>query len=595
MFTLKSLFPIAVAALFLVSHSSVIAQTPTERGITFTVHNVTAPVAPRVRFAVIGDRTGSHVEGVYERAVAEVARLQPDFVLTVGDQIEGYTEDSATLVSQWQEYFSIIAPLTVPVYLTPGNHDITTDGMLPMYKRYVGEPYRSFDVGNLHFVILDNSRWESSAQLPSDQIAWLAADLTAAKSAKFTFVFFHKPFWYNSLANNLPDTLHALFVKGGVDAVFNGHFHRYFSGIYDGIKYTAVGSSGGDYGNDLTGMGYHFMWVTVDSAIEITPIKLGAVLPWDEFTIDDAQAAGDIEQNAVAFESSAPVSETAPVETTTVRVTVTNFAKEIAIADSIRWSAPDGWSVLPAVAPLAVAPAGKSTVEFRAIRSGNIFPVPTLSATLPFKEGRSIPVRQDMQVARQAKCARVSKAPTIDGRLDETCWRNPINRLYNGDGTIIDSTFYYFAFDKSNLYVAVHCRESRPDSLGAAIAVRDGAVYGEDCVGFFFRPDRREDTVYQVYFNPLGTVFDQRITPNPDGYFAGDRRWNGTYEVKTTRTADGWDVEARILLKQLGISAKSGDQWNLNFRRKQKRLNSGAEWQTPIDYNPKTFGVLRFE
>jgi hypothetical protein len=30
----------------------------------------------------------------------------------------------------------------------------------------------------------------------------------------------------------------------------------------------------------------------------------------------------------------------------------------------------------------------------------------------------------------------------------------------------------------------------------------------------------------------------------------------------------------------------------LEFRRKQKRLNSAADWQVPLDYNPATYGVM---
>jgi len=41
------------------------------------------------RFAVLGDRTGGAVPGVYERAWIEVAGLDPSFVINVGDSIEG--------------------------------------------------------------------------------------------------------------------------------------------------------------------------------------------------------------------------------------------------------------------------------------------------------------------------------------------------------------------------------------------------------------------------------------------------------------------------------------------------------------------------
>ena len=101
----------------------------------------TADVAAAFRFAVIGDRTGGHVEGVYGEILDEVQRLRPDFVMTVGDMIEGYTEDSTQLNSEWKEYLGLVDRLSMPIYYTPGNHDITNEVMRPFYLRYVGEPY----------------------------------------------------------------------------------------------------------------------------------------------------------------------------------------------------------------------------------------------------------------------------------------------------------------------------------------------------------------------------------------------------------------------------------------------------------------------
>ena len=93
------------------------------------------------RFAVIGDRTGGHVEGVYGEIIDEVQRLRPDFVMTVGDMIEGYTDDSTQLNSEWKEYLGLIDGLSMPIHHTPGNHDITNEVMRPFYLRYVGEPH----------------------------------------------------------------------------------------------------------------------------------------------------------------------------------------------------------------------------------------------------------------------------------------------------------------------------------------------------------------------------------------------------------------------------------------------------------------------
>jgi predicted phosphodiesterase len=213
-----------------------------------------------IRFAVIGDRTGETQPGIYEQIVAEIERLKPEFVMTVGDMIEGYSQDTLPTPERWQEYLSIMEGLSVPVYYTPGNNDIVTDDRAEAYKKYTGfDPYHSFDFGGVHIVVLDNSRWDSVEDFPGEQLTWLANDLTNNIGAEYSLVFYHKPFWYRTLADNKPDTLHNLFRAYGVDAVFSGHFHSYFVGEFDGIKYTNVGSSGGGGTFQPWDPDYHFL------------------------------------------------------------------------------------------------------------------------------------------------------------------------------------------------------------------------------------------------------------------------------------------------------------------------------------------------
>ena len=44
------------------------------------------------QFVVVSDRTGGHREKIFSRAVEQINLLQPEFVLSVGDLIEGYTD-----------------------------------------------------------------------------------------------------------------------------------------------------------------------------------------------------------------------------------------------------------------------------------------------------------------------------------------------------------------------------------------------------------------------------------------------------------------------------------------------------------------------
>jgi hypothetical protein len=553
------------------------------------------PTATTLRFAIIGDRTGGHVEGIYERIIAEVARLHPDFSINVGDMIEGYSEDSVEIAKQWREYDSIVRPLPSPLHRTPGNHDITTDKMEPWYRLYAGNPYYSFDLGGSHFVVLDVSRWEFADQLPAAQLKWLTNDLQEHQGAAHTFVFFHKPRWIESLEQNKPDTLHQLFVRYGVDAVFNGHYHEYFSDTRDGIMYTAVGSSGGGTDPMPNGLEYHFTWVTVDSGgIHIAPIKLGAVLPWDEYTVTDKMAIDRVRNFGLAIVAAVPVEQDLTVKDTVVEVKVNNSFAGRETEDTLRWTVPENWKVEPSLMAVKIAAGETRNLSFRVRCAGKLYPVPTAEFAFGYGQDGKITVKSDLKIARQVLCYSTGAPVTLDGAITESCWHDPVTRFFapNGGEVKIDPVRFYFAHDKEYLYLAAQCSDAKVDSLRANVSEHDGMVAGDDCVGFFFEPVKKGGLVYQVYINPLGTIFDQKLTKAENGYVAADKSWNSICDVKTSKGNGFWSMEARLPIKQFGAALKSGDQWRLNFRRKEPRLRSSADWQAPIDYDAETYGTM---
>ena len=550
-----------------------------------------------VRFAIVGDRTGSHVEGVYGAIIEEIERLKPDFVMTVGDMIEGYTEDTTVLVEEWQEYMSLLEPLTMPIYHTPGNHDITTDPMEGLYRRYMGDPYYSFDHRGLHFVILDNSRASTGDDLSSEQMKWLAEDLSANHESIYTIIFVHKPYWFDTIAVDNPHALHALLVEHDVDAVFTGHYHRYFVGEYDGIIYTSIGSSGGGMSPGPSGLGYHFAWVTVSNdGLTIAPIRKESVLPWNEISADEMHLADDITRKGLEQNLAVPVSSVSPVSNATVTITVHNLTDHI-MRDSLRWDVPDNWKVEPQSAPVSLTSKSFGEIEFSVSSSGDLYPVPTVAANFPYAEDRDYEVRSNLRIIREVVCGRVTAPPKIDGILSEDLWQAPETRFYSPSGEPTDNepAEFFFAHDSVNLYLAAHCTESKMDSIRAAVIERDGAVYGEDCVGYLFCPEASDGIVYLIYFNPFGVVFDQKIVWDSTGHYDTDREWNGSYEIMTSRWDDFWDIEVRIPLSEFGDFAAASSSWDVNFRRKQKRLNSSGDWQVPRNYDPKTFGRMTLQ
>jgi len=551
-----------------------------------------------IRIVILGDRTGGHIPGYFVDVIREVELLKPDYVLTVGDMVEGYSDNRDHILKEWDEFDSIIAPLDMPVYFTAGNHDIWSDLSEEIFRERYFNPYYSVDIDGIHIVILDNSRIETSDSFDPEQVVWLIKDLKQNQDADHIMVFAHKPFWFENIADAKTDSLHQILVEHGVDYVFTGHYHEYFVGEYDGIKYTGVGSTGAWAEPGPSGLQYHYIWMTVDQDdVNIAVLNKGSVLDWDEITVDERKMAQKMSRMAVKQLDPVKYDYDMNIIDSMAIIRISNLSDSIMISDSIRWTIPDGWEINPPAFPVEIKAGSRATTFFRIKNTGETFPVPNFEINMPYAEGKTFTVDKSLLIARTAHCAPAGNKPKIDGEINEDLWTKPNDFLFhsNEESDSLDKTEFYFAYDADNLYIAAKCMESKPDSIMAAVEERDGAIYGEDCVGYFFQPNTDSTVVYQIYINPLGTVFDQFITFDDKGYPDGDRSWNGEYEIKTGRNDDSWTVEARIPLSQFSVMGEPGKEWRLNFRRKQKRINSSSDWQIPIDYNPETFGRLIFE
>jgi predicted phosphohydrolase len=547
-----------------------------------------------IRFAVIGDRTGGHEPGIHGEILQEIERMKPDFVIGVGDMIEGYTGDTAAIEEEWKEYDALLETLSMPFYRVPGNHDIWDSTSAALYRRYVGEPYYAFDAGPIHFIVLDTSRWSTVGSFPREQMDWLVSDLVKSRSAKHTVVIYHRPYWIETVARGKPDPLHDVLVDHGVDAVFTGHYHVYFSGRYDGIAYTGVGSSGGYCDPGLTGLKYHFVWVTADEGgISVAPIRMGSVLPWGEVTAEEFNLVEDIKREAVRIDR-IQVGTASSIERTDVAVTVKNLSSDSTLVGTLEWEAGGTWTVMPRRLPIQIAPGESHTAVFEAGIEGTLYPVPILAMAYPYAPGRVVDIKTAVPLVRTAYARKADAPPKIDGRLDEAFWTDPVKDLYTGEGFsgTADSTSFYFAWDEADLYIGAVCMEKEMGSIVAVVTERDGAVYGEDCLGFFLQPEVPAGPVYQIYFNPLGTAFDQRITVEDGRASDIDPEWDGSYEVAVSKGRDRWTLEARVPLDELGTAGQYEKTWSVNFRRKQKRLETSADWQVPVGADPIAYGYL---
>lgn len=562
-----------------------------------------AAQAAGFRFAIIGDRTGSATPGIYERIVEEINAIDPAIVVSVGDQIEGYTEDAATLQKEWDEYWAIAGRFEAPFYICPGNHDILNDTMESIWRlRTQREPNYSFDYEGVHFVILDTGRWETSEEwlaVPGYR-AWLEEDLARHSGAPITIAVYHKPYWYNTLAEGKADPLHEIFRAGGVDAVFNGHFHVHGTDAYDGIPYTIVGSAGGAIGDDPE-RGDFFGWVhaTIDGGrLNWSLMTPEGAQPFDRIRIADLKFLDQIDTEFVRL-ASFPYDEAHP-EDRFVRMSILN-PTPLPMAVDLRWDSVSNWVMTPTEQRLAIAPGAGADLAFQARCAGGFYPLPSIRFDYPYREGRRYAYSASLPAGRVQAVPRLAAAPAIDGAVEEEVWRSAglasIFASPEGGPVAIDATVIHFGYDDANLYIAARCEHDDMASLVCKAANRDESVTRDDCVGFFFSADSAERTFHQIYVNSSGVIFDQRLTRvGPEEYEGDGPEWNGEMQVAARRLAHAWEVEAAIPFATLEAAPPGpGTIWRINFRRKEIGRGSSADWQVPIGFDPARFGYARFE
>ncbi len=204
---------------------------------------VAATPAASFRFVILGDRTGETQPGVYQRVWKDAAAENPAFVLSVGDTIQGSSDETAE--SEWRRIQSTLSLYKqFPLYLAPGNHDIWSEQSERLFRKYSGHPpHYSFDYRQAHFTVLDNSR---SDQLSAAELAFLEADLKQHREQPLKFIVSHRPSWIvNAVIGNPNFALQRIAKEYGVRYVIAGHIHEMLHAKLDGIDYISMASAGG--------------------------------------------------------------------------------------------------------------------------------------------------------------------------------------------------------------------------------------------------------------------------------------------------------------------------------------------------------------
>ena len=264
------------------------------------------------QFAIVGDRTGGHREGVFEQAVRELNLLQPEFVITIGDQIEGYADDPAEIKRQWTEFEGLVNQLHMRYFYVVGNHDMSNDTMRSEWLKQRGNDYYHFVYKNVLFIALNSEDPPNSekkkelfksagpektqllmqlmqqknnpdeakkliaqhpelmqmieqfknadrATISDRQVAYVKQALADNTDVRWTVLLMHKPVWRYK---DVPQfgQIETLLAKRPY-TMFAGHMHEYAYTKRNDRDYVQLGTTGGIAENGPAQD--HIMWVTM--------------------------------------------------------------------------------------------------------------------------------------------------------------------------------------------------------------------------------------------------------------------------------------------------------------------------------------------
>ena len=268
------------------------------------------------QFAIVPDRTGGDYRGAFTNALAKVNMMHPEFVITVGDLVEGMTMPDINAGrsvdgikrAQQVELTNMTAKVEAPFFTVVGNHDISrsrtassraNETSTAMWREFFGEnTYYAFMYKNVLFVCLNTMDGrhgppEKQSGISAAQYAWLRKTLDEHVDARWTMIFMHQP------SEWLTDAWFKLETEALTKrnyTVFAGDWHTYMHAKRHGRDYYVLSVAGGGschnaYGSEdrraaLMGREYgemdHITWVTMTPhGPDVVNLTLDGILPGD--------------------------------------------------------------------------------------------------------------------------------------------------------------------------------------------------------------------------------------------------------------------------------------------------------------------------
>ena len=219
----------------------------------------------------------------FDNAVKKINKLNPDFIITGGDNIKDATQaDESTADTLYKIYLSQIKRFNMQVHTGIGNHEVfgvnnpAVNPVNPlygkkMYESKIGKRYYTFSHKGWKFFMIDDIKTTDTGHkyigyIDDEQMEWLKKELAVTDSvtpivicSHIPFISSMKKFELGSLSGT-PDNdgvansieFFSLFAHHSLRLLLQGHFH-FFEVLYaNNMYYITAPSINGRYGSSLT-------------------------------------------------------------------------------------------------------------------------------------------------------------------------------------------------------------------------------------------------------------------------------------------------------------------------------------------------------
>lgn len=191
---------------------------------------------------------------------------------------------------------------------------------------------------------------------------------------------------------------------------------------------------------------------------------------------------------------------------------------------------------------------------------------------------------QNQKNRKKIKTTRVTKAPKIDGFLNDEAWKNAelatdfvIFRPENGKLVSPEyQTIVKVVYDDDAVYISAQMNDPDPENIPSEFAVRDNFSIAD----FFLvtiNPNDDGQNPFEFIVQVTGNQSDAKVSNGNE-----DLNWSAVWDAATKITDKGWNVEIEIPYRALRFANRPVQSWGFNFHRRLEKLNEQHTW-THVD------------